>query len=384
MRVQPSRVRRLRARRAGRRAVAGAFALASVLAVRPSILTGLEASAVAVSPSPPVPAGLMTPVVLTAPSVAAGPAAGPAAAGAGGSALASGNRVAVPGIPPVRLELTVANAAVGWTVERPQGVGVWVAPRLGFGAHGALKLPAGAAPSVIPLGWLTLHRARPVTVVVKGKDHDVLTNAATVRQLLSAMGIEPDGNDRVAPSLQTPLPHATRVRFDSVEFRWIRHLSPIPFAVHTTLTRRLAPGRVRIVHTGVEGALQRVYRVRLVNGHEVSTELVSTQAVREPVDGLRRVGAQPPPPPPPPRKPAASHERVGDASWYDHPGLTAASPWLPFGTEVTVRNLENGKMVTVVINDRGPFGGRIIDLSREAFSRIAPLFKGVCRVRITW
>ncbi len=75
---------------------------------------------------------------------------------------------------------------------------------------------------------------------------------------------------------------------------------------------------------------------------------------------------------------------MGDASWYDHPGITAASPWLPFGTEVTVRNLENGKTVTVVINDRGPFGGRIIDLSREAFSRIAPLSQGVCRVRITW
>jgi rare lipoprotein A (peptidoglycan hydrolase) len=38
----------------------------------------------------------------------------------------------------------------------------------------------------------------------------------------------------------------------------------------------------------------------------------------------------------------------------------------------------------VVINDRGPFGGRIIDLSSAAFARIAPLGQGVAHVRISW
>ena len=85
---------------------------------------------------------------------------------------------------------------------------------------------------------------------------------------------------------------------------------------------------------------------------------------------------------------AASHgSQVGEASWYSFApggGLTAAHPWLPFGTVVTVTNLENGKTVQVVINDRGPFGGRIIDLSDEAFARIAPLSQGVCQVRLSW
>jgi rare lipoprotein A (peptidoglycan hydrolase) len=40
--------------------------------------------------------------------------------------------------------------------------------------------------------------------------------------------------------------------------------------------------------------------------------------------------------------------------------------------------------VVVVINDRGPFGGRIIDLSPEAFSALAPLGQGVMQVRLTW
>jgi rare lipoprotein A len=50
----------------------------------------------------------------------------------------------------------------------------------------------------------------------------------------------------------------------------------------------------------------------------------------------------------------------------------------------SVTDLANGKTAQVVINDRGPFGGRIIDLSDEAFARIAPLGQGVCEVRLTW
>jgi len=49
-----------------------------------------------------------------------------------------------------------------------------------------------------------------------------------------------------------------------------------------------------------------------------------------------------------------------------------------------VENLDNGKVVTVVINDRGPFGGGIIDLSDQAFARLAPLGTGIIPVRISW
>jgi rare lipoprotein A len=63
--------------------------------------------------------------------------------------------------------------------------------------------------------------------------------------------------------------------------------------------------------------------------------------------------------------------------------MTAAHKTLPFGTEVKVTNLNNGKSGTVRINDRGPFvRGRIIDLTRAAFSQIARLDKGLAKVEI--
>ncbi|WP_157558222.1 septal ring lytic transglycosylase RlpA family protein [Niabella aurantiaca] len=64
---------------------------------------------------------------------------------------------------------------------------------------------------------------------------------------------------------------------------------------------------------------------------------------------------------------------------------TAAHRSLPFGTKVRVRNLKNGRKVTVRINDRGPFvQGRIIDLSKKPARKIGMLNDGVVPVKITY
>jgi len=90
--------------------------------------------------------------------------------------------------------------------------------------------------------------------------------------------------------------------------------------------------------------------------------------------------------------------QTGMASWYG-PGfhgkstsskevfnmydLTAAHRTLPFGTVVMVTNLENGKSVTVRINDRGPFiKGRIIDLSYAAGRILDMVGPGVIPVKL--
>jgi rare lipoprotein A len=61
--------------------------------------------------------------------------------------------------------------------------------------------------------------------------------------------------------------------------------------------------------------------------------------------------------------------------------MTAAHRTLPFGTQVRVHDLENGRDVTVRINDRGPFvEGRIIDLSYAAAQAMG--MNGIARVQL--
>lgn len=63
--------------------------------------------------------------------------------------------------------------------------------------------------------------------------------------------------------------------------------------------------------------------------------------------------------------------------------MTAAHRTLPFGAVVRVTNISNGNSVEVVINDRGPFvTGRIIDLSRSAFSALESPTAGVIQVQM--
>jgi len=68
---------------------------------------------------------------------------------------------------------------------------------------------------------------------------------------------------------------------------------------------------------------------------------------------------------------------------FDMREFTAAHRSLPFGTVVRVTNLNNGKMVFVKINDRGPYvGNRIIDLSKAAAKQLDLVDRGVGRVKI--
>jgi rare lipoprotein A len=69
---------------------------------------------------------------------------------------------------------------------------------------------------------------------------------------------------------------------------------------------------------------------------------------------------------------------------YHQDKLTAASPDLPMGSKVMVKNLDNGKEVLVTVNDRcrvkkTPF----IDLSRAAARKLGFFGKGIARVMIS-
>ena len=68
---------------------------------------------------------------------------------------------------------------------------------------------------------------------------------------------------------------------------------------------------------------------------------------------------------------------------YDETKLTAAHRTLPFGTRIRVTNLENGRKVTLRVNDRGPHRkSRVIDVSYVAARRLGFVREGVARVRV--
>jgi rare lipoprotein A len=75
--------------------------------------------------------------------------------------------------------------------------------------------------------------------------------------------------------------------------------------------------------------------------------------------------------------------RSANGEVYNQNSMTAAHRSLPFGTNVQVTNLNNGRSVIVRITDRGPFvRGRVIDLSAAAARVLGVMQSGVAPVQL--
>jgi G5 domain/Lytic transglycolase len=212
------------------------------------------------------------------------------------------------------------------------------------------------------------------------KPRPILTNALTVKDLLAALGVRMEKTDLLVPAQTASLGPGMRLKVVRVRQIVQTRSESTPYQTLIKYSKDLGPGQSKVVSTGRQGSAVRTYRVTYVNGTEITRDLLAEEITAEAVDEVVLQGGAPP---------GGHGYQIGQASWYDFcrkDGNYAAHLTLPFGTKVTVTNLDNGKTVTVVINDRGPYGvpGRIVDLCDSAFAQIAPLGQGVADVRLTW
>jgi len=78
------------------------------------------------------------------------------------------------------------------------------------------------------------------------------------------------------------------------------------------------------------------------------------------------------------------NEHTANGELFDPGELTCASWNYTFGTTLRITNYANGNSIIVRVNDRGPNKrlGRIIDLTKKAFSEIADIKEGLIKVKI--
>jgi uncharacterized protein YabE (DUF348 family) len=239
------------------------------------------------------------------------------------------------------------------------------------GRHAYLEPSRGAT---VEDGDVIVYKpAVDVRLTVGGSSRQVITNVEDVGLLLSDLGIELGPHDIVEPRLRTPLQAGMEIRVIRVVHREVVEEVPIAYPTEVRETDDLMLGIRRVQQEGAPGLLRKTFEVRLEDGREVDRRLLGVHTVRQPVPRIVLEGTRPP------------HVETGLASWYQRTGMVAAHRTLPFGTQVKVTNLATGRSVVVVINDRGPFiGGRIIDLSDDAYAQLAPLGSGTFNARIAW
>lgn len=78
-----------------------------------------------------------------------------------------------------------------------------------------------------------------------------------------------------------------------------------------------------------------------------------------------------------------SGRKTASGERFNPGGLTAAHRTLPFGTQLRLTNVRNGRSVVVRVNDRGPFvRGRMLDVSRGAAFALGFVGQGTAQLRV--
>lgn len=216
--------------------------------------------------------------------------------------------------------------------------------------------------------------ARLIKIQVEGKEETIQVTASTTEAILQEVGISLDEDDLVTPSRIASVSSNSKIVITRVEVKEEIKEVKIPFTTKAEEDDELSWRKKIVTQKGENGLKRTTYKVSYHNGKEVNRKILSTEVVKEPVAEVVTQGTF--------VKTGKSHR--GAASWYAWTGtLAAANPWLPKGSYVKVTNMDNGKSVIVVINDRGPFvPGRIIDLDKVAFEKIASIGAGVINVKM--
>lgn len=225
---------------------------------------------------------------------------------------------------------------------------------------------------------LLVRNAVGMKVSVDGRGRRVISSAPTVREMLNQAGIQLGPSDYSIPALDTvPVQEGlvTVVRVKRiVESRKVQ----IPFQIRKQPDPQMDKGVRKIAQKGSKGLKLRRVVVLYENGRVSQSKFLSEKVIRKPTDEIVRLGTGRP-------LKLTGNSQEGVASWFSAEGYTAAHRTLPFGTRIRVTNTGNGKSVIVTVRDRGPYvDGRVVDLSDDAFSELAPLGSGTFRARLDW
>jgi len=140
---------------------------------------------------------------------------------------------------------------------------------------------------------ITVQHALPITLVDGKHTTTIRTWASNVGDLLTEKKIELGQDDRISPTLTTPLAKNTTITIIRVAVTEITTNSIIPFGITKKNDNTLDEGKTRIDKPGVSGTLASTFRVTREDGTEVSRVLLSTAVVVAPQDQLLIIGTKP-------------------------------------------------------------------------------------------
>ncbi len=222
---------------------------------------------------------------------------------------------------------------------------------------------------------IVVERAIPIKIEVDGETIKKNVFTKNIKDTLEECGVSLNPSDKVEPELIEGIFENIEIVVTRINHKEIAETEGIDFEVVQKKDKKLKWRTEKIKQKGEKGIKEVKYRVTYKNGEEIKRKKLSTKIIKEPIDEITVVGT----------KIKVGKKQRGRASWYAYTGkMAAASITFPKGTWLRVTAVNSGKQIFVVINDYGPaaYTGKILDLDKVAFEKLAPIGAGVIEVKI--
>lgn len=134
--------------------------------------------------------------------------------------------------------------------------------------------------------------AHSVTITADGKTTSLPFQNGTVADALDLVNIVLGEDDRVSPSLTTPLKDGITITVTRISFVERVELESIPFETKEEKDADLAVGKKEIKQHGANGICEKVYCDKVVNGKVESSKVLRSSVVSEATTEIVRVGTK--------------------------------------------------------------------------------------------
>ena len=221
---------------------------------------------------------------------------------------------------------------------------------------------------------IKIQRAVPIKITADGKTFEAYALSKTVRAALRENGITLSRLDKTTPEADSNVSNNLAIVVTRINVEEIVQKEEVAFKTVINNDAKLGWQEKKVTTPGQSGEKEVRYKITYKNGKEISRVILSSEITVLPEPQIETHGTYM----------QLGKANGGQGTWYSYQGgLFAASTTIPRGAYAKVTNLQNGKTVVVQINDYGPQGkGRIIDLDRVAFTKIASIGAGVIGVKV--
>lgn len=157
-----------------------------------------------------------------------------------------------------------------------------------------VSVPLGQKLSDDTVDEILIKRAVPVNIQVEGRSTQVMTYYDTIGETISANGIVLGPLDRIYNgSLNDPVEAGMDIRIIRVKEEPHTENEPIPYTVVQIPNEDMNRGEQKILQAGLDGTLEKYYKLTYEDGRIVSKEFMNEKIVNDPVDEIVEFGTVP-------------------------------------------------------------------------------------------